>query len=235
MFKGKKIIIFDMDCTLIDSVGMWNEVDRRFIKSLGGNADGVDVQLVRDTKLREFKSHDDPYKAYCEHIGKKYNSSLSPEELVKLRYDIALDLTVNDVDFKPNADIFIRKLKELGFTLIIASTTKRGNMDVYRTRNQNILKKAVLDDIFTAIYTREDAKEIKPCPEIYERILREHNVAANECLVFEDSLIGVEAANNAKIDVVAIYDKYSDNDRDEINKRTIAQFNNYKELLRLIK
>ena len=27
MFKGKKIIVFDMDGTLIDSVGVWNLAD----------------------------------------------------------------------------------------------------------------------------------------------------------------------------------------------------------------
>lgn len=32
MFKGKKVIIFDMDGTLIDSVGVWNKVDMELIK-----------------------------------------------------------------------------------------------------------------------------------------------------------------------------------------------------------
>lgn len=27
IFKGKKVIIFDMDGTLIDSVGVWNKTD----------------------------------------------------------------------------------------------------------------------------------------------------------------------------------------------------------------
>ena len=31
MFKGKKVIIFDMDGTLIDSVGVWNQVDTTLI------------------------------------------------------------------------------------------------------------------------------------------------------------------------------------------------------------
>ena len=32
MFKNKKVIIFDMDGTLIDSVGMWNKTDETLIK-----------------------------------------------------------------------------------------------------------------------------------------------------------------------------------------------------------
>lgn len=32
MFKNKKVIIFDMDGTLIDSVGIWNEIDVELIK-----------------------------------------------------------------------------------------------------------------------------------------------------------------------------------------------------------
>lgn len=32
MIKNKKLIIFDMDGTLIDSVGIWNEIDVQLIK-----------------------------------------------------------------------------------------------------------------------------------------------------------------------------------------------------------
>ena len=35
MFKGKKIIIFDMDGTLINSVGIWNLVDMELVRELG--------------------------------------------------------------------------------------------------------------------------------------------------------------------------------------------------------
>ncbi len=234
MLENKKFILFDMDGTLIDSVGMWNEVDRLFIKALGGNPDGTDVQAQRDAKLREYKASEDPYREYCGYMGKKYGSSLSPTELVTLRYSISLEFTANTIDYKPYADKFLRILKERGYTLFIVSTTKRSNMDVYRTKNRNIIEKAPIDTIFSAIYTREDAKEIKPSPEIYGRVLREHNAKKEECIIFEDSLIGIEAANNAKIDVVAMYDKYSENDRDEIAARSCAYFNDYKEVLRAI-
>ena len=35
MLANKKIVIFDMDGTLIDSVGIWNEVDRKLSERLG--------------------------------------------------------------------------------------------------------------------------------------------------------------------------------------------------------
>lgn len=234
MLKNKKFIFFDMDGTLIDSVGMWNEVDRLFIKALGGNPDGIDVQAERDSKLREYKASDDPYREYCGYMGKKYGSSLSPAELVKLRYSISLNFTENFVDYKPHADKVLRFLKEKGYTLAIVSTTKRSNMDIYRTKNLNIIEKAPIDSIFSAIYTREDAKEIKPSPEIYSRVLGELKAKEEECLIFEDSLVGVEAANNAGIDAVAIYDKYSETDREKIAARVKQYFNDYKEVLRAI-
>ena len=107
-------------------------------------------------------------------------------------------------------------------------------MEVYRTKNANIISKAPIDKVFSKVYTREDAKETKPSPEIYSRVLSELGAKAEECLVFEDSIVGVEASNNAGIDVIAIYDKYSENDKDKIISKVKMYFNDYKEALRAI-
>lgn len=234
MFKNKKYIIFDLDGTLIDSVGIWNEVDRRFIKMLGGDASTIDVNKQRDEKMREYKSAEDPYKEYCRFIGEKYNSSLSPSELLALRYKIAHELTANEVDYKPDADSLLYKLHEMGYTLIIASTTRRKNYEVYITENKNIISKAPLNIIFSAVYTRDDVDEIKPSPEVHKRILSDFGASAEECLIFEDSLVGIEAANNAKIDVVAIYDVHSQSDTEKIKALSKAYFTNFKEILNLL-
>ena len=233
MFKGKKVIIFDMDGTLIDSVGIWNKVDMELIKELGcaEELNEFDIQQQRDNKLREFSKSENPYLSYCEFLSLKYGSNLKGEETLKKRYDIAQEYLKNEIDYKEGVPEFLKILKEKNYILVIASTTRRDNMNIYCKDNMNIIKKANINDYFSIVYTREDAKEIKPNPEIYLRVVNELNVKKEECLIFEDSLIGIEAANNAGIDAVAMYDKYSDMERDEINKKAKYSFNNYEEVI----
>ena len=104
-------------------------------------------------------------------------------------------------------------------------------MDIYCNENDNIINKANINDYFSIVYTREDAKEIKPNPEIYLRILKELNIRKDQCSIFEDSLIGIDAANSAGIDVVAMYDKYSDMERDEIKEKATYNLNNFDEVI----
>ena len=54
MLENKKLIIFDMDGTLIDSVGIWNEVDRRLIEEIGGTVGDENIQVQRDLKMEIF-------------------------------------------------------------------------------------------------------------------------------------------------------------------------------------
>ena len=233
MFKGKKVIIFDMDGTLIDSVGVWNKVDMELIKELGGldELNELDIQQQRDKKLREYSKLENPYINYCHFLSLKYGNTLTGEEVLNTRYNIAQNYLKNEIDYKKEVPELLKLLKERNYILVIASTTRRKNMDIYCTENNNIINKANLNNYFSKIYTREDAKEIKPNPEIYLKILNELNVKKEQCLIFEDSLIGIEAANNAGIDVVAIYDKYSDLERAEIEKKSTYNFKSYEEVI----
>lgn len=105
-------------------------------------------------------------------------------------------------------------------------------MEVYRTKNRNIREKALVDKYFVKIYTREDAERIKPDPQIHEKLLAEMGKKPEDCFIFEDSLIGVRAAKAAGIPVAAIYDKYSDAEREEINALADMTFDSFADVLK---
>lgn len=233
--KNKKYIIFDMDGTLIDSIGVWNTTDQKLIKKYANiTIDLEQIQFDRDSFLHNNQSGD-TYLSYCKYLIDKYNFSIkNVNQLLKIRWDISNEILENEMEFKPDVVDLIYKLKELGFTLVLATMTTREQLNVYSRKNKKMYEKMNIEEIFDLITSKEDVNNNKPHPEMYLKIMEYYSASPEECLVFEDSYTGVLASNNAGIEVVNIYDKYADVDRDEINKITNYSILNYKEFINLV-
>ena len=146
MLKNKKVIIFDLDGTLLDSMGIWNSIDEELIKRIGnGEIDDIDVGLQRNTKLREYSQSSDNYLEYCNFLKEKYHSKMTKEDIKKLRYEIAENYLREKVDYKPNAEKVLKYLKEKGYILVVATTTNDSTIEIYKKYNQNIINKITID------------------------------------------------------------------------------------------
>ena len=233
--KEKKYIIFDMDGTLIDSIGVWNITDQKLIEEFGNITIDLDtIQLERDSFLHS-NQDSNIYVAYCEYLIKKYGFSIkNAEQLLNIRWDISNEVLATEMDFKPDVVELISKLKGLGFTLALATMTTQVQLDVYSHKNMKMRKQMNLEEIFDFITTKDDVIRKKPDPEIYKKIMQHYNATPDECLIFEDSYTGVLASKNAGIEVVNIYDKYADLDRDKINEIADYSIKNYGQFLEFL-
>ena len=103
MFKNKKAVIFDMDGTLIDSVGIWNQVDMEILSRYGSNGAAdlseKQVQQQRDELLRKHKGAAKPYEEYYRDLKAKYGFTVSAEEFCDVQENL-VTLDVANVVYK---------------------------------------------------------------------------------------------------------------------------------------
>lgn len=100
---------------------------------------------------------------------------------------------------KPNNTLidFIKKAQMSGVKTAIASTAQRNNL-------RNVLNHLGITDIFDLIIAGDAVKVGKPSPEIYLTSMKMLNVSPEETLIFEDSNVGIQAAQASKANFIII-------------------------------
>jgi len=83
------------------------------------------------------------------------------------------------------------------FQVAVASNSERGFVEA-------VLKNTGLAENFGCIVSRNDVKNPKPEPDIYLAAAKQMGLTPSECLVFEDSEVGVLSAKKAGMLCVAI-------------------------------
>ena len=121
------------------------------------------------------------------------------------------------------AEQLLQKLQDLGLRLGIG------------TSNSQVLTEATLQynkirENFQSVVTGCKINRGKPFPDIYLTVAKELNIDPQNCLVIEDTLHGVEAAKNAGMKVIAIFNDYSKIDKEKLILKADAFVNDYSEL-----
>lgn len=194
-----KGVIFDLDGTLLDSMSVWENVDKIFLKENGilppkGISDIVKKMTIRDSA--EYFKNRFELKLSCEHIINRI------EELASEQYKYTIPL-------KDGALETIALLKQKEYKMCVATAT-------YNSLAVSSLKRLKIYNSFDFIITCSDAGAGKDKPDIFIQAAEKMNCSPMETAVIEDSLHCIETAANAGFFTIGIYDKINEPDWKEI-------------------
>jgi len=105
--------------------------------------------------------------------------------------------TMNESEILPGVTVILAFLKERKFPVALGSASKNA---------QTILEKVKLLSYFDLIVDGNNVSKAKPDPEVFLMAAKGLSVAPENCVVFEDAIAGIEAANNAGMMSVGIGD-----------------------------
>ena len=190
---NKKAFIFDLDGVIVDTAKYhflaWKKL---------ANGIGVDFTETQNEQLKgvsRVKS--------LEKILAWGNKSISEDEfmeLMALKNDDYLSY-INKMDeneILPDVTKILDFLIQNNQPIALGSASKNA---------REILKKVNLFKKFDTIVDGNDVTKAKPNPEVFLKAAKQLNCLPKDCIVFEDSLAGVKAANIASMISVGIGEK----------------------------
>lgn len=97
----------------------------------------------------------------------------------------------------PGVETLLAALRSAGIPYAIGSSTQRLNITT-------TLERLGFADLFPHIISAENVAHGKPDPEVFLKAAEALGLPPESCLVFEDALVGIEAAHRAGMKVVAV-------------------------------
>lgn len=129
-------------------------------------------------------------------LEEKIGRSLDRETVRGGRNETLMGI-IDGMPVLPGVEAYLRDAKSLGLKLAVASGSPREWVERF-------LKQRGLFEKFDVVLTNEDTERHKPNPDPFLEAARRLGVAADQCIVFEDSTNGIRAARAAGMFAVAV-------------------------------
>ncbi|KAB7790955.1 HAD family hydrolase [Bifidobacterium leontopitheci] len=195
-----KAAIFDLDGTLLDSMGVWDQVDIDFLARRG-----IDVPDDYMAKVAPMQ-----FRAIAEYTIHRFGLKDTPEELMNEWDEMARVAYATTVEAKPGSLAYLHDLKARGVKLAVATSLPP------RLR-EPALRHVGMFDLFDEIVSVDDANDIgKDKPDVYLLAAARLGVHPADCTVFEDLLVAIRSAKSVGMTVWAMHDDSSDADWPQI-------------------
>lgn len=198
MYKGA---IFDLDGTLLDSMGVWERIDYEFLGKRGFEVPEDYVDTITAMSFEETAIY----------TIERFQLPETKEAIMQEWIQMAIDAYSNDVVTKPGVQEYLKYLKERGIQMCVA-TASGLELVVPALKHNRIY------EYFDNITTLKEVSRGKGYPDIYELAAKKMGLLPEECVVFEDIPAGIKGAGSGGFATVGVYDKRSGKDQDTIKE-----------------
>lgn len=183
--------IFDMDGTLIDSNGIWKDVDTAFLAKRGLSYTKEFYEGVAHTIFPLAAKFT---KEFC-------RLSESEEAIMAEWMDMAGDLYGTSVPVKPGVRAYLDKLRAAGERLIVVTSA-------VPVHCRTALTHLGLMPYFERIIFAHDLQLEKKDPQLWCLTAEMMGVAPEDCTLYDDSVEACRGAKAAGMHAVGVYDPY---------------------------
>lgn len=198
-FNKYKNIIWDLDGTLIDSMGMWDTLAEGYLESIG------------EIPKEDMHEHIDTMT-----LGEAVCYLIASHNLKKTKQQVFSEIDAL-IEYK-YANEIVGKTDII--ELLKAQHANKKRMCVLTTSSQtNAIKvcdRLEITGMVEQIISTDTLSMNKRSKEVYLKTIEILGYNIEDTLVFEDSLYAIEAAKLAGLDVVGVRDNANDSDWEEI-------------------
>nr|WP_300005275.1 HAD family phosphatase [Tissierella sp.] len=194
-----KAVVFDVDGTLVDSMGFWNNLARNYLLTLEIEAQDDLNSVLETLTVREGVLY----------IKEEYGIDKTLETIREEMDRMIFKFYSEEAGFKPYVLELLEILKTKGTKMAIATLTEEEFIE-------SMLERLGAREYFEFIQTPTNSGIGKDSPDFYKLISERLNVLADETVFFEDSIYAMIPAKKYGMIVVGVEDQASLKDKDQI-------------------
>lgn len=212
--KEFKAAIFDLDGTLLDSMGVWETIDIDFLGKRGIALPDDYLEIITPMG----------FDAAAKYTVDRFHLSENPQDIIREWYTMAKDAYASTVMLKPYVREYLDMLSEKGIRITAATSSDRELFEPALANNG-------IANYFEHIVTARDVMRGKGYPDIYEAAAEKVRTEPENSVVFEDILKGIQGAKAGGLQTVGVYDRYSAYEKDAMTALADRYIHDFSELM----
>lgn len=211
-FAGKdiRLIIMDLDGTLLQSTFLWDEIDEIFFERRGMSVPKGYGQKIVQMGLE----------AGAKWTKETYCPSEKAEDILKEWRDASTEAYHERITLKLGAREILDQLAARDIPIALATANSK---DLYLP----CLKRLQILDYFDSIVDVDDVKEGKHSSKIYDVLTERYGLSKDNVMVCEDALGSIKTAHNAGYLTVAVWDFCGNVDANECEENSDLYIDNW--------